>query len=357
MMANRYVLILAASTTAMISIAGLVLAQHELRAVERDQTLRRHGSREQELSVDLDRHPGARENHGRNSSAEFLIIETASILMKLVAPGEFLMGSPEADNPTFRHERPQHRVRITRPFYLGVREVTQQQYRDVAGENPSRFLYTDNRNSGTPVVLTDAFPVDSVSWFDAVRFCNSLSELEGQEPFYRIDGESVRVPDWDATGFRLPTEAEWEFACRANVPPDTWGVGDSTGALREYAWFREPLEQRTTHLTGQKRPNAFGFYDMRGNISEWCWDWNASFYGRSPLEDPRGPTSGAGLSCRVHRGGNWDSDAATCRPECRHGASPGLACSFIGFRVARGGPKKSDEQFGPSREKRDQVRK
>ena len=178
---------------------------------------------------------------------------TNSIGMKLVLipAGEFLMGSPESDSDAPDEEKPQHKVRISKPFYLGVTEVTQEQYERVMGENPSRFKGDPQR------------PVEKVSWEDAVAFCRKLSEKEGRT-------------------YRLPTEAEWEYACRAGSQTK-WSFGDDDSALKEYAWYLDNADS-TTHPVAQKKPNAWGLYDMHGNVWEWCQDW----YGDVPTRQRDG---------------------------------------------------------------------
>jgi formylglycine-generating enzyme required for sulfatase activity len=266
---------------------------------------------------------------------EILISGAAKIVLRLVPSGEFMMGSPAGDSTGRWTERPQHPVRITRPFYLGAREVTQQQYQDIMGTNPSFFSPGGEGKDAISGKSTQAYPVEQVSWFDAVRFCNTLSDLDGLEPFYRMEDKIVDVPDWNGRGYRLPTEAEWEYACRANGPqPSESTLGVQSARLRELAWFGEPLTTGTTHPTGQKRPNAFGFYDMHGNVAEWCWDWfDPRYYEVAPMEDPRGP-SGIGRSSRIYRGGSWYSDLIVCRPNYRRSEPPGLHFPLCGLRIA-----------------------
>ena len=145
-----------------------------------------------------------------------------------IEPGEFMMGSPDSDKDAEDDEKPRHRVRITRPFYLGKYEVTQAEYEAMMGDNPSHF-------KGKP-----KNPVENVSWLDAVRFCNQLSEREGLKPFYEISGETVQVPDWNGTGYRLPTEAEWEYACRAGTAT-RYSFGDDEASLGEFCLVRWQL--------------------------------------------------------------------------------------------------------------------
>jgi formylglycine-generating enzyme required for sulfatase activity len=275
---------------------------------------------------------------------------TNSIGMALVPipSGEFQMGSPDSDPDAFDEETPQHAVRITRPFYLGACPVTQAEYRAVMGEGPSRFKDQPEN------------PVEYVSWHDAVRFCNRLSERESLRPFYTIEGGWVTVPDWSGTGYRLPKEAEWEYACRAGTTT-RYSFGDDPAALGDYAWYWDYSAQ-TTHPVRQKHANPWGLYDMHGNVFEWCWDiWDAEYYrqfaGGSPVDDPRGPpevvakgarsekqsrkskdaAESADLRAtdRVIRGGSWYSNRRYLRSAYRYGYGPEDRNSYLGFRVAR----------------------
>ena len=204
---------------------------------------------------------------------------------------------PDSTREWFDAEQPQHRVRISKPFYLGIHEVTQDQYRVVMGDNPSQF-----KGSGD-------LPVDQVSWLDAVTFCNKLSEMENQTPFYRIDGVNVTIVK--GNGYRLPSEAEWEFACRAGSAT-LYPFGDDADKLGEYAWY-DGNSGSKTHPVGQKKPNGWGFCDMLGNVMEWCGDWYGEWYydASPPGSDPPGPPS---ASDRVVRGGGWSSNGSGCRP-------------------------------------------
>jgi formylglycine-generating enzyme required for sulfatase activity len=232
---------------------------------------------------------------------------TSTIGMRLVRipAGEFLMGSPDSDRDTFSDEKPQHRVRITRPFYLGMYEVTQGQYRAVTGANPSHFRESDD------------LPVEQVSWEDGVAFCTALTDRERS----LLDGAI----------YRLPTEAEWEYTCRAGSTT-RYSFGDNVGRLGEFAWYGSNSGKRT-HAVGQKRANAWGLFDMHGNVSEWCQDgYAAGYYKELPGADPAGPSLGVG---RVYRSGSWDGNPQGCRSAYRNRGAPGDRDRHLGFRVAR----------------------
>ena len=174
------------------------------------------------------------------------------------------------DNAAGGAGKKKHRVRITRPFYLGVYEVTQAQSEAVMGTNPSFFTAHGRGSDRVPGQSSDRHPVEQVKWLDAVKFCNELSEREGIAQSYEIDGGKVTVADWNRPGYRLPTEAEWQYACRANTST-RYSFGDDAARLGEYGWFSGNSGYKT-HPVGEKRPNGFGLYDMLGNVSEWCWD-------------------------------------------------------------------------------------
>jgi len=252
--------------------------------------------------------------------------------LKLIPAGEFFMGSPDDAIEADKDEKPSHRVRISKPFYLGVYEVTQAQYEAVMGNNPSYFSSTGDGKDKVAGQSTDQHPVENVSWLDAVQFCNKLSDIRGRKPFYEIDGPDIRVPDWNGQGYRLPTEAEWEYACRANAStPMHFSFGHNPTELGVYGWFEGNSEQRT-HPVSQKRPNGFGLYDMHGNVWEWCWDWSGEgYYNQSPADDPTGP---AGASSRVFRGGSWGSEPRRCRSAVRRWSAPEYCLNFLGFRLA-----------------------
>ncbi|MCY2991427.1 MAG: formylglycine-generating enzyme family protein, partial [Planctomycetota bacterium] len=219
----------------------------------------------------------------------------------LLPPGEFLMGSPDSDGDAGSDEKPQHWVWISKPFYLGVYEVTQAQYQKVVGSNPSDFK-------------GEFLPVENVSWDDAVTFCKRLSEVAEE----RAAGRT----------YRLPTEAEWEYACRA-ASTSKYSFGDSETELGTYAWY-DKNSGNTTHPVGAKQANAWGLYDMHGNVYEWCQDGYGP-YAAGPTSDPSGHGS---ATDRVLRGGSWVSDGGGCRSAYRAGDDPGALYRIGGFRVA-----------------------
>jgi eukaryotic-like serine/threonine-protein kinase len=215
----------------------------------------------------------------------------------LIPAGEFLMGSPNSNSDVSNDEKPQHKVRITKPFYLAVTPVTQEQYKQVMGHNPSHFKGNPQR------------PVEQVSWDEAFTFCHKLSEQDGN-------------------ACCLPTEAEWERACRGGSTGE-WCFGDNESLLNQYAWI-DGKPDGTTHPVGQKKPNAWGLYDMHGNVWEWCSDWYGQ-YTSTALDDPTGPTAG---SIRMFRGGSWGNLARYCRSAYRGRGTPGSRFNYLGFRVA-----------------------
>jgi len=231
------------------------------------------------------------------------ITNSIGIKLKLIPPGEFLMGSQAFG--------PQHKVRITKPFYLGVYEVTQQQYEKVMGATPSYFSTGGGGADRVSGKDTSGNPVEAVSWRDTVEFCKRLSAREGKT-------------------YRLPTEAEWEYACRAGTTT-RWSFGDDPASLGEYAWHRGNSDKKT-HPVGKKKPNVWGLYDMHGNVSEWCADrYDRNYYAVSPTEDPLGPERSLN---GVFRGGGWSGFPWYCRSACRSWDSPVIRYNFLGFRVA-----------------------
>jgi formylglycine-generating enzyme required for sulfatase activity len=263
------------------------------------------------------------------ASAEPAKAVTNSVGMNLVLipAGSFLMGSPDSDQDAQGNEKPQHPVRITRPFYLGVTEVTQEQYEAVIGRNPSWFSASGGGKDSVAGQDTGEHPVENVSWNDAIEFCNKLSAREGLKRYYSSGG--VVLPDGD--GYRLPTEAEWEYACRAGSE-SRYSYGDDPAKLGEHAWFDANADGKT-HPVRQKSVNLWGLYDMHGNVWEWCWDgYQGDYYNASPAADHPGQSRAAD---RVHRGGGWFSLPRFCRSAHRIRSSPGYRFDYLGLRVAR----------------------
>ncbi len=204
-------------------------------------------------------------------------------------------------------------MRLTTPFYLGACEVTQAEYVQVIGENPSHFRAAQTASAAARQEAGQ-LPVENVSWDDAQEFCNRLSGLYAEKSAGRV--------------YRLPSEAQWEYACRAGTAT-AYLFDDDPTALQDYAWFGFKNEG-TTHAVGLKRGNAWQLYDMLGNVYEWCADfYDPAYYAKSPPTDPPGPAGGLR---RVIRGGSWFGSAAFCRPTARVGAEPDGG-EQIGFRV------------------------
>jgi formylglycine-generating enzyme required for sulfatase activity len=234
---------------------------------------------------------------------------TNSIGMKLVLipKGTFMMGSPESEERR-RKDETQHQVTISKDYYLGATEVTQGQYEKVMGTNPSYFLGNEIKETSTNN------PVEQVSWEDAVEFCKKLSDLPEEKKAGRV--------------YRLPTEAEWEYACRAGSKT-AYSFGESSKSLGDYAWF-DGNRNNQTHPVGEKKANAWGIYDMHGNVWEWCSDRYGD-YPKGAVSDPVEQLEG---SDRVVRGGGWGDGAALCRSALRAGADPSDRSNRGGFRVA-----------------------
>jgi formylglycine-generating enzyme required for sulfatase activity len=259
---------------------------------------------------------------------ELITTKTADIPLKLIPAGTFLMGSAPMDNGE-KNERPQHRVTISRSFYLGIHPVTQAQYAELMGKNPSWFAETGHGNHNVVKMDTSRFPVEYVNWYDSVQFCNALSQAEGLDPYYKIQGKQVEIAGGD--GFRLPTEAEWEYACRAGTS-SRYSFEGGEAELPRYAWFDRNSDGRT-HAVGEKRANNYGLHDMHGNVWEWTWDaFDSSYYTYSPEIDPIGPDEAAG---RVIRGGCWGYYPDVSRSARRWDFTSGHYSHFVGFRIAR----------------------
>ncbi|MCL2044403.1 MAG: formylglycine-generating enzyme family protein [Treponema sp.] len=276
--------------------------------------------------------------------------ETIGIEMVWIPAGTFIMGSPATEKGRDRYrsdEDPQREVTLS-GFYMGVYQVTQEQYQAVMGTNPSHFHGGRGREPSEGEIQ-ERRPVENIRWFETLIFANRLSIIEGLSPAYRIYN-STNPDDWGKTpsvhgveivagssGYRLPTEAQWEYACRAGTTTafnngiDDWE--DKVG-LDPIGWFWFNSRSRT-HEVGKKAPNAWGLNDMHGNVWEWCWDRHRGYPSESQT-DPTGPSDGA---FRVTRGGGYDSDQHA-RSANRVASSPTKKdrySKYQGFRLVRPG--------------------
>ena len=255
--------------------------------------------------------------------------------MVRIRAGTFTMGSPSSEADSYDNERLPHTVTLS-AFWMGKYEVTQAQYLAVMGTNPSSSFGVGNN-----------YPVYYVSWYDAIVFCNKLSMKEGLSPAYSISNSTD--PDdwgtvpwgnnaaWDAVqivygsnGYRLPTEAQWEYACRAGKQTPWHTASGTDSDLGNYAWY-SPNSSSMAHEVGLKSPNAFGLYDMHGNVWEWCWDRYGA-YDNGTQTDPTGAASG---TYRVDRGGSWDSAGQSLRSARRDNGGPSNSSNRVGFRLVR----------------------
>ena len=264
----------------------------------------------------------------------------------LIPAGSFQMGSTEGYN----ENKPVHEVIITKPFYMGKFEITQAEYEKYCS-------YTGSSSPSSSYGDGDNYPAYFVSWYDALVYCNKRSIAEGLTPCYSINDstnpeEWGELPtawddplrdtwdavecDWNANGYRLPTEAEWEYAARAGdntVDSITYTGTSDVNKFGDYAWYYDN-SNGTTHEVGTKLPNAFGLYDMSGNVYEWCWNWFTSEYDENTEggDNPTGISAGSG---RVLRGGCMISDSVNCAVSCRNNYDPDVRFSNLGFRVVR----------------------
>jgi len=232
--------------------------------------------------------------------------------MVLIEGGTFEMGSE-------RHSsmQPVHKVEIS-SFYMGKYEVTNKEFNKFKPEHDySRWK-------------DDDFPVQNVTWYDAVKYCNWLSEQEGFPRCYSGSKFDIKL-DMSKTGYRLPTEAEWEYACRAGTTTEYYW-GDKING--DFCWYRDNSEKKL-HPVGQKIPNPWGLYDMSGSVWEWCWGWNSQDYSNSSGNNPTGPSTGI---YRTLRGGSWDFYAEACSSASRSFVDEADTGHYFGFRIVRGAP-------------------
>ena len=251
-------------------------------------------------------------NGSDEPSAKAGVPAVNSIGMRFVTipSGTFMMGSPETEEDRKDNEH-QHKVTITKAFYMQTTEVTQGQWQAVMDTEPWK---------GKSYVKEDAnYPATYLDWNNAYAYCKKLSEIE------------------DKT-YRLPTEAEWEYACRAGTKT-AWSFGDDENAIGDYAWYRGKtwdIGERYAHQVGLKKPNAFGLYDMHGNVYEWCHDcYGEDYYKQSPEQDPQGPATRDRLMSRVQRGGSWNYNTRYTRSANRGYDPPFYRHFHNGFRVVR----------------------
>jgi formylglycine-generating enzyme required for sulfatase activity len=218
----------------------------------------------------------------------------------LISAGSFRMGGDKVSEQAEDHENPRHIVKLSHAFLMGKYAVTQKQWSEVMGTNPSEFR-------------DDLRPVERVSWHDVQVFTQKLNTKEA------------------TSSYRLPTEAEWEYAARAGSE-SAYTFGSDRNRLSQYAWYKKSSEGQT-HSVGQLNPNAWGLYDMHGNVHEWCQDWfDRSYYSQSPSLDPLGPSKGL---AKALRGGDWGSEDWYCRSASRSLSSPDRRSNRVGFRLVK----------------------
>jgi len=231
---------------------------------------------------------------------------TNATVMVRITGGRFIMGDKD------EIDAPLHEV-VVSSFFIDKHLVTQEQFQSFMGANPSRWKGDKN-------------PVEQLRWSDAVRFCNKRSEREGLQPCYDV---KTLECNFEATGYRLPTEAEWEYACRAGTRT-AYFFGDGPAKLGDYAWFDKNSGGHPRPV-GQKQPNPWGLYDMAGNVWEWCNDfYKVDYYQEAPRENPQGPNEGQN---KVLRGGAWRFSADNCRSGYRYNESPGYADVCFGYDI------------------------
>jgi len=239
------------------------------------------------------------ENHAQTKTET----ETGMILLP---DGTFIMGDED------EIDAPPHEVTIS-AFYIDTYLVTQEQYEKLMGENPSRWKGKTN-------------PVEQMRWSDAVKYCNARSRSEGLEPCYDLNTWKC---NFTANGYRLPTEAEWEYACRAGTTT-AYFFGDDESKLKAYAWYEDNSASKPRPV-GQKPANPWGLYDMHGSVWEWCNDfYKVDYYQESPRKNPRGPETG---ETKVLRGGAWKFSAESCRSAYRYNENPGYADVCFGYDI------------------------
>ena len=296
-------------------------------------------------------------------TAKEIVLKSTAMKLALIPAGTFQMGSSTADvraalqaapnlkEKYLKGKQPQHPVKISRPYYMGVYEVTQGEYESVMGTNPSAFSKMGKYSSYVSGLYTSRFPVETVSWYDAVEFCNKLSAKDGFPAYYSLTNverasgsiKSATVTTTGGNGYRLPTEAEWEYACRGNsTTPFYFGSvlnGDKANIHGNYPYGTTTkgkyLGRPTTVSSSAYPANAFGLSDMHGNVWEWCFDvYDEAAYGKRSGTTPD-PIVTSDSESRVLRGGSWDLDAWLARSAYRYRSSPDGRSYDLGFRVVR----------------------
>ncbi|UCH98747.1 MAG: SUMF1/EgtB/PvdO family nonheme iron enzyme [Candidatus Aminicenantes bacterium] len=231
--------------------------------------------------------------------------------MVFIESGTFRMGSHTERSG----EKTVHHVTL-KDFYIGKFEVTQQEWKTVMGKNPSLIIGT-------------LCPVESISWYDAIEYCNKRSQKENLTPCYKGSGDEITC-NFDANGYRLPTEAEWEYACRGGTQSQNYTYSGSNNP-EEVGWFAKNTDR--IQPIGHKKPNELGIHDMSGNVMEWCWDWfGFDYYKNSPTGNPRGPSSGIR---RILRGGYARGPERLLSSTTRTPYKPNYAVAVFGLRVVR----------------------
>jgi len=263
-------------------------------------------------------------NSVNSNGIDFRVLKKlpSNVSVSKIQSGSFQMGSSGNYNGGM-WENPVHSVQFTKSIYMGKYEVTQSLWNKVMSSNPSTHI-------------GDNYPVENVNWLETIKFCNNLSDFDGLDKCYNIIDTNVTC-NWEANGWRLPTEAEWEYSCKAGSTTDFYNgnltyerISPLDQILDQIAWYGGN-SGNISHSVGQKQQNSFGLYDMSGNVEEWVWDWFSSDYNNSTGIDPKGSSSGIS---HVIRGGSYYDYAKDCRSSTRYWVPVAIA-STRGFRICR----------------------